>query len=130
MAYEIRHAKKEDGILTWFGWLCGLMTLIFVGAVVCMLGGCINMYERFPTTAPRIEGVYQCSRQAAALTVVGSFPQMMSDSPSTSNSFMWENLISIPFIGLPMAVDTVCEAVIDTACLPVDWKLSENRKDK
>ena len=90
--------------------------------------GCINCYTRFPTSAPRIERVYQCSRQAAALSIVASFPQMMSDCPG-DNGFMWENCLSIPFLGLPCAVDAVCEACIDTVCLPVDWPLAASRKE-
>ena len=105
-----------------------------IGAIIASIGvslmtGCVNLYTRCPGTNARIEDVYQSSRGAAALSVVGAFPQMMSDNPSTSGSGCWENLISIPFIGLPFAVDAVCEACIDTVCLPVDWPLAELRKE-
>ena len=98
-------------------------------AMAAMLCGCINGYTRFPTTDAKIERVYQCSREAAALSIVCSFPQMMSDCPS-DNGWMWENLFTIPFLGLPCAVDAVCEACIDTVLLPVDWPLSASRRDK
>ena len=95
-----------------------------------LLSGCVNIYERWPTTNPRIEGVYQATRAAAGLAVVGSFPQMMSDNPSDSGSLRWENCFSIPFIGLPFAVDALCEAVLDTALLPCDLILSNQRNKK
>ena len=105
-----------------------------IGAIIASIGvslmtGCVNLYTRCPGTDEKITQVYQCSREAAALAVIGSFPQMMSDNPSTSGSWCWENLISIPFIGLPFAVDAVCEACIDTVCLPVDWPLAASRKE-
>lgn len=93
---------------------------------LAMLAGCVNCYTRWPTTDERIDRVYQCSREAAALSVIASFPQMMSDGPG-DNGFMWENIFTIPFLGLPCAVDAVCEACIDTVCLPVDWPLAAAR---
>jgi len=102
------------------------LTAIAMAALLC---GCINLYTRFPTTDARIERVCQCSREAAALSIVCAFPQMMSDSPG-DNGWMWENLLTIPFLGLPCAVDAVCEACIDTVCLPVDWPLSAIREKK
>lgn len=96
---------------------------------VALLSGCINAYTRFPTTAPRIERVYQCSSEAAGLAIVCSFPQCMSDNPG-DGGFMWENCLTIPFLGLPCAVDALCEACIDTVLLPVDWPLSASRGDK
>ena len=99
-----------------------------VVAVSCVCG-CVNIYTRWPTTDERIDRVYQCSREAAALSVICSFPQMMSDNPGKSG-FMWENIFTIPFLGLPCAADAVCEACIDTVCLPVDWPLAAARNKK
>lgn len=93
------------------------------------LSGCINAYTRFPTTDEKITNVYQCSRKAAGLSIICSFPQCMSDNPR-DGGFMWENCFTIPFLGLPCAVDAVCEACVDTVLLPVDWSLSTLRKDK
>lgn len=101
-------------------------TILAVLALAC--AGCVNLYTRFPTTNPRIETCYQCTRVMAAMTVVGSFPQMMSDSPG-NRGFTWENVFTIPFLGLPCAVDSVCEACIDTVCLPIDWPLAAARRD-
>lgn len=105
-----------------------------IGAIIASIGvslmtGCVNLYTRCPGTNAQIEEVYQSSRLAAAFSIVGAFPQMMSDNPSTSGSWRWENLISIPFIGLPCTVDAVCEACIDTVCLPVDWPLAASRRE-
>lgn len=61
---------------------------------------CMNCCVRFPTTNPKIVECYMCTRTMAVLTVIGSFPQMMSDNPG-DGGFMLENLILIPFIGLP-----------------------------
>lgn len=94
-----------------------------------ILCGCVNVYTRFPTTLPRIETCYQCTRVMAGMTVVGSFPQMMSDSPSESESLCWMNLVSVPFIGLPLFVDTCLESVVDTVFLPADWPLSAARRN-
>ena len=102
------------------------LATIAMAAILC---GCINGYTRFPTTDAKIERVYQCSREAAALSIVCSFPQCMSDNPG-DGGFMWENCFTIPFLGLPCAVDAVCEACIDTVLLPVDWPLSASRRDK
>ena len=99
---------------------------LFPVVAFCVCCGCVNCYTRWPTTDERIDRVYQCSREAAALSVIVSFPQAMSDGPS--RGFMWENLLTIPFLGLPCAVDAVCEACIDTVCLPVDWPLAASRK--
>ena len=96
-----------------------------VVAVVCA-SGCVNIYERFPTTAPRIESVYQSTSAAAALTVIASFPQVMSDG---KRDFMWENCLTIPFLGLPCAVDTVLEACVDAVCFPVDLPLAASRRE-
>ena len=101
--------------------------LCFLAASI-ILCGCANLYTRFPTTDAKIEHVYQCSREVAALSIVCCFPQMMSDNPSTP-SFMWENCLTIPFLGLPCAVDAACEACNDTVCLPVDWPLTASRKE-
>jgi len=99
---------------------------VFAVSVIAFACGCVNLYTRFPTTDERITKVYQCSREAAGLSVLLSFPQAMSDGPS--RGFMWENLLTIPFLGLPCAVDAVCEACIDTVCLPVDWPLAASRR--
>ena len=92
--------------------------------------GCMNMYTRFPTTNPKIEQCYQSTCMMAGVTVIGSFPQMMSDVPSRSGSLCWENLISVPFIGLPCFVDTCLEACVDTVCFPADWFIAEAREEK
>lgn len=42
-------------------------------------------------------------------------------------NFYLENIFTIPFLGLPCAEDAVCEACIDTACLPFDWPMSATR---
>ena len=97
-------------------------------AAVAALSGCMNLYTRFPTTSAKVERVYQSSREMAAISVIAAFPQMMSDCPSDSG-LMWENLISVPFLGLPCAVDAVLEACVDTVCLPADWPLSAYRKE-
>lgn len=102
------------------------LALVLASAV---FSGCMNCYVRFPATNPRIESCYKCTRTMAAFTVVGSFPQMMSDNPG-DRGFMWENLISIPFIGLPCLVDTACEACIDTVCLPADYFIARAREKK
>lgn len=95
---------------------------------LAMLAGCVNIYTRCPGTDEKITQVYQCSREAAALSILCSFPQAMSDGPS--RGFMWENLLTIPFLGLPCAVDAVCEACVDTVCLPVDWPLAASRRGR
>ena len=64
----------------------------------------------------------------AAMTVVASFPQMMSDSPG-DGWFRWENCLTIPLLGLPCLVDTACETCLDTVFLPADWIISEVREE-
>lgn len=103
---------------------------ILAAVAATLLSGCLNLYTRFPTTDPKIEMCYQSTAGMARATVIASFPQMMSDSPSTSGSLCWENLLTVPFLGLPCFVDTVCEACVDTVCLPIDWCISEAREEK
>lgn len=91
------------------------------------LCGCVNIYTRWPTSSARIGSCYQSTRVASAFAVIGSFPQMMSDAPS-DYALQWENLFTVPFLGVPCSVDAVCEACVDTVCLPVDWPLSAYRK--
>lgn len=119
---------RQDGGLTIVGKIIGIVTLLFLFAACSALSGCVNCYTRWPTTDKRIYRVYQSSREAAALSVLASFPQAMSDGPS--RGFVWENLLTITFLGLPCAADAVCEACIDSACLPVDWPLAASRKRK
>lgn len=101
------------------------MILFFASAFLC---GCVNCYTRWPTTDERITKVYQCSSEAAELSILCSLPQAMSDGPS--RGFMLENLLTIPFFGLPCAVDAVCEAVVDTVCFPFDYFMSRHRAKK
>ena len=103
--------------------------MLLVALMLCACG-CVNLYTRFPTTEPKIEQCYQSTCLMAGATIIGSFPQMMSDVPSRSRSLCWENLISVPFIGLPFFVDTCLEACVDTVCLPVDWFISDVREEK
>lgn len=70
-----------------------VLAFVLASAVSC---GCMNCCVRFPTTNPKIEECYMCTRTMAAFTVIGSFPQMMSDSPG-DGGFM-----------------------VDTVCLPAD----------
>lgn len=102
------------------GWLC-----LAACAVMC---GCMNCYFRAPWTRGKIEECYQSTRYMGAMTVVASFPQMMTDA-GHPEPFRWENCFTIPFLGLPCLVDTACESCIDTVCLPVDWCISEVRED-
>ena len=99
---------------------------IFVVFVIVCMCGCVNCYTRWPTTDERIDRVYQCSREAAAPSVIVSFPQMMSDGPS--RGFMWENIFTVP-LGCLCLCDAAVEACIDTVCLPVDWPLAASRKE-
>ena len=102
------------------------MKSILILSAALILGGCVNCYTRFPTTNERIERVYQCSREAAALSVIIAFPQMMSDNPG-DGGFMWENIFTVP-LGCLCLCDAACEAVIDTVCLPFDWPISAARR--
>ena len=97
---------------------------LFVVALLSFACGCLNVYNRFPG-GPRLEEMYESTHQAAALTLVASFPQIMADG---KQGFMWENLLTVPFLGIPCAADTVLEACVDTVCLPVDACLISYRR--
>jgi len=99
------------------------IAILFLSMLLC---GCVNLYTRCPWTDERIDRMYQCSREAAALSIIVAFPQMMSDGPS--RGFMWENIFTIP-LGCLCLCDAAVEACIDTVCLPVDWPLAESRKE-
>lgn len=98
--------------------------LILVVAAGLMLSGCINMYTRMPGTKAKITDIYQSTKQAAAMSVVVAFPQIMASSGG--KGFYWENLLTVP-LGLMVGVDALAEACIDTVCLPYDWPVSAAR---
>lgn len=118
---------RGDGSLTWFGWICLLCAGLLAAGVLSMFQGCVNCYTRLPITDSRIERCYQSSRSAACLSIIVAFPQMMSDNPGTPK-YMIENIFTVP-IGCVVMCDAACEAVIDTVLLPIDWPLSEFRKE-
>ena len=103
--------------------------------VILFLSGCVNIYLRCPGTPSKLTTVYQSTQAAAALSYVIMFPQVMSwrgdasELPEKRETFVMENLITIPF-GVIGYCDTACEAVIDTVCLPVDWPLTSYRGRK
>jgi len=98
---------------------------IFAAEVVMFACGCVNLYTRWPTTDEKITMVYQCSREAAGLSVLVAFPQAMSDGPS--RGFMWENIFTIP-LGCLCLCDAAVEVCVDTVCLPVDLPLAASRR--
>ena len=98
--------------------------MVCVGA---LLAGCVNCYTRCPGTDARIETVYQPSRTAVGCSIICAFPQMMSDCPS-DNEFKSYNVLTVP-LGLLVLCDALCEAVVDTAFLPVDYFISKSRKE-
>ena len=97
---------------------------LLIVAVVAFCG-CVNLYTRCPTTDEKITMVYQCTREAAGLSVLIAFPQMMSDNPG-DHGFMWENIFTVP-LGCLCLCDAVCEACVDTVCVPFDWPISAAR---
>ena len=99
---------------------------VFTVAAVMSACGCVNLYTRCPWTNERIDRVYQCSREAAGLSLLVAFPQMMSDCPG-DNGYMWENIFTVP-LGCLCLCDAAVEACVDTVCLPVDWPLAASRK--
>lgn len=101
--------------------------LILVAVAGLMLSGCVNMYTRMPGTKAKITDTYQSTKQAAAMSVVVAFPQVMA--PSGGKGFYWENLLTVP-LGCLVGVDAVAEAMIDTVCFPYDWAVSSSRKVK
>ena len=106
------------------GLVVSMKRLIMICAVV-LCAGCVNLYTRWPTTEEKITMVYQCSREAAGLSVLVAFPQMMSDGPH--ETYIWENIFTVP-LGCLCLCDAAVEACIDTVCLPVDWPLAASRK--
>lgn len=119
---------REDGTPTWFGWACALAASILMAAVLASMSGCVNVYTRCPFTEKRITRTYQSTGDAYSLSIVVAWPQIMSDDPGKAG-FRPENLITIPLGFLGMC-DTACEAVVDTACLPADWIMSDARKNE
>ncbi len=92
------------------------------------LTGCVNCYTRSPGTSTRVESIYQSTRTAGAASVICAFPQMMSDAPSDYR-FMALNLLTIP-LGVAVLADAVCEAAVDTVCLPADFAIAKHRESE
>lgn len=104
-----------------------LILTIGLGALVS-LTGCVNGYTRCPGTRARVESIYQSTRTAGAASVICAFPQMMSDAPSDYR-FQSYNLLTVP-LGVAVLVDAVCEAAVDTVCLPADFVIAKHRERK
>ena len=100
--------------------------ILVVALALSMTVWCVNLYTRWPTTDKKITMVYQCSREAADLSVLVAFPQMMIYMPN--GGFVFENIFTIP-VGCLCLCNTAVEACIDTVCLPVDWTLAASRKE-
>lgn len=98
--------------------------LIFLCMAFC---GCVNIYVRFPTTDARIEKTYQSTEEAALLSTVLMFPQIMNDAPF--KGLVWENVYTIP-LGCVGFCDTACEAVLDTVLFLPDYTLAAKRNNK
>lgn len=119
---------RGDGGLTLFGKIMGIVTLLFLFAACSALSGCVNLaYTRNPLSDSRIQRTYQSTETAFGISYVMAFPQIMN--PTGGHGLMLVNIISIP-LGCIGLVDTACEAVIDTICLPVDWPLAAGRKSE
>ena len=103
------------------------MKKLIIAAALTALCGCVNLYTRFPTTDTKITRCYQSTTTAAGLSLIIAFPQCMADVPS--RGWMWENCFTIP-LGCLGLCDALCEGVIDTVALPVDWPLSASRSKK
>ena len=88
--------------------------------------GCVNLYTRSPSTDPQITRCYQSTDAAASLACVAAFPQLLGEE----RGLAWANLLTVPCLGLPCAVDTALEAVVDTLFLPGDLWLARTRKRK
>ena len=116
--------KKEESPQN-VGCIIAVIGAIIASIGVSLMTGCVNLYTRCPGTDEKITQVYQCSREAAALSIIVAFPQMMSDAPH--DAYRWENIFTVP-LGCLCLCDAAVEACIDTVCLPVDWPLSASRK--
>ena len=103
------------------------MKRLVMMCAVALCAGCVNLYTRCPGTEEKITQVYQCSREAAGLSLLVAFPQMLSDCPG-DNGYMWENIFTVP-LGCLCLCDAAVEACIDTVCLPVDWPLAASRRE-
>ena len=93
------------------------MSIIIFFALM-FTSGCMNLYTRSPLTEKRIERTYQSTGETFSLAIIVSFPQMMSDNPSTPD-FMMENIFTIP-CGIVVGVDGCAELVLDTVFWPCD----------
>ena len=105
-----------------------ILTLVIGLGALVSLTGCVNCYTRCPGTSAKIASVYQSSRTAAAASVICAFPQMMSDAPSDYR-FMAINLLTVP-LGVAVLADAVCEAAVDTVCLPADFAIAKCRESE
>lgn len=105
-----------------------LLTVASIATTMCIASGCVNLYTRCPFTEKKIERTYQSTGEAYSLSIIISWPQIMSDNPG-DGGFMVENLLTIP-IGFLGMCDTACEGVLDTVFLPADLVISDIRKNE
>ena len=105
-----------------------ILTLAIGVCALASLAGCVNCYTRCPGTPAKVGRVYQSTRTAAAASVICAFPQMMSDAPSDYR-FMALNLLTIP-LGVAVLADAMCEAAVDTVCLPADFAIAKCRESE
>lgn len=117
---------KDNDSPTWLGWLLAGVASALGALGLLLCGGCVNCYVRCPGTDVRVEHVYQSTAISAAMAYIVAFPQKIGSTGA--GGLMWENVFTVP-LGCLCLADTVCEAALDTVCLPVDAVLSENRKN-
>ena len=102
--------------------------LTVIPVLICVfLHGCVNLYTRLPATDAKIESTYQSTKEAAMLSTVIMFPQIMSDAPTSG--LMWENVFTVP-LGCLGLCDAACEAVFDTVLFLPDYMIAAQRRKR
>jgi len=86
----------------------------------------MNLYTRCPGTPSRISYCYQSTDTMGMVTLLASFPQIMSMQKS-SEGLRWYNVLTVPLLGVPCLADTLCEATLDTVLWPVDYLKVNNQ---
>lgn len=95
-------------------------------ALCCLLSGCINLIERWPTTSSKVTETYQATLLSTSMLNYVVNGEAYNDKVDYTVS-------CVCFVP-PLAINTALEAVCDTVLYPADliwtWDTSSSNENK
>ncbi len=102
------------------------MKHIFAIALCCLLSGCVNIVQRWPTTSTKVTETYQATLLSYSMLTYVNNGEAYHDK--VDHVVSW--ILFVP----PLTINTVLEAAIDTVLYPADlvwtWDTSDPNKSE